>query len=614
MRKVIYLISIYLGLFSSAALAQVIDDSTELVYGPETTQYTFEKYIKNNNITYFNIDTLLKTNHLWDPVAIERYYYQNLGTVGTGQQPVFYQPNEIIGQDLGMHAFDYYAKTPDEFRYFDTKSPFTNMRSVIGGNYRAYLGIDFSRNVTENWNVGFNFNRWTIDKQIGPLQSRGDLNVLSHSYDLFTDYTTPNGKYRVLANFARTYHRVYETGGIKDTTSVLAFEELFDYEDEDINLRNGEAGMLRQQYHVYHEYKLRDLVQIYHTYDFTNQLNQFSDTDVDADTDQPFFDKTYVRTDSTGDLAHYAYHQNELGLKGSLGAIFYRIYAKRKDIRYAAKYLPQIYATSENYAGAYARFSPIENWDLGAGAEYLQGNNYKLYAKLETPYFDAEALSQQNAPSFFYQNYFGNHDFWRNNFGSENVQELKGKAKVAIKDYLFLAPKASIQVISNYLYFNEAQLPTQASGVATLINPGVEWKTRLGNYHLDGDYVYTIKSGSDADLFRMPEHFFTADLYYEAVWLKSLGVRIGLEGHYKSAYFADGYDPVTQQFYLQNSFEVPGYIFADVYASFRFNTAKLFLKYRHVNQGLIADGYFTTPYYTGQQSVFDLGVSWSFFD
>ena len=59
------------------------------------------------------------------------------------------------------------------------------MKSVFGGNYRAYLGIDFARNINPNWNVGFSFYRWTIDKQIGVATSRGDLNTLSHSYDIF---------------------------------------------------------------------------------------------------------------------------------------------------------------------------------------------------------------------------------------------------------------------------------------------------------------------------------------------------------------------------------------------------------------------------------------------
>src|SRR5690606_14269769 len=128
--------------------------------------------------------------------------------------------------------------------------------AVLGGRYRAYLGIDFSRNVNENWNVGFSFRRWTIDKQIGPLASKGDLNVLSHSYDIQTDYRTPNRKYHVMFNFARTFHKVNETGGIRDTASVIDYNSLFGYRDEDINLRDAQGGELRQQYHIYQQYKL----------------------------------------------------------------------------------------------------------------------------------------------------------------------------------------------------------------------------------------------------------------------------------------------------------------------------------------------------------------------
>ena len=34
----------------------------------------------------------------------------------------------------------------------------------------------------------------------------------------------------------------------------------------------------------------------------------------------------------------------------------------------------------------------------------------------------------------------------------------------------------------------------------------------------------------------------------------------------------------------------------------------------NVLQNLEAEGYFTTPYYTGQRRIFDFGVNWMFFD
>jgi hypothetical protein len=593
---------------------QVVDDTTKNVYGPQTTFYTTEENILNNIDGYYSLDTTLADTHNWDPVELNNYYWQYLGTVGTAMQPIFYQAPEVTGRRSGFNVYDNYVKQSDQFRYFDTKSPYTNLRSVIGGNYRAFIGVDFSRNVKPNWNVGFSFRRWTIDKQLGPLSSRGDLNVLTHSYDVYTDYFTPNKKYRVLFNFARTFHKVDETGGIKDTASVIDYEELFDYEDEDINLRNGQSSELKQHYHIYQHYNLSKLVGFYHQFDWERKLNQFINSDADADSEINYLDQYFIRSDSTTDLASYYYIQNTIGLKGEVSKIFYRLYVKRKDIRYQTKYMRELFAPVENYAGAHIRLAPKENWQLRASAEYQLDGNYKLEAKLIIPFLEASALSMQFDAPFFYQRYLGNHDYWRNDFGTEKVQQLKGKAYFKWKDYIDIRPKATISVVTDHLYFNENAEPAQASGTATMIHPGVELNSKLGYFNINADYVYTTIEGGSANVFRIPEHFFTLGFYYERRLVDNLVARFGIDTHAQSTYFADDYDAVTQQFYLQNDFEIPAYIFGDVYASFKIGTAKVFLKYRHFNQGLPADGYFTTPYYTGQQAVFDIGVSWSFFN
>ena len=168
LKKILLIISIF-SCGIGTVFAQVIDDSTKNVYGAATTFFTTEDNIKNNLKGYQVVDTSLAEAHNWDPVNITDYYYQNLGTVGTAMRPVFYEVPDVIGKTSGFGVYDYYVKTPDQFKYFDTKSPYTKMRAVFGGNYRAYIGIDFSRNVNENWNVGFSFRRWTVDKQIGQI-------------------------------------------------------------------------------------------------------------------------------------------------------------------------------------------------------------------------------------------------------------------------------------------------------------------------------------------------------------------------------------------------------------------------------------------------------------
>jgi hypothetical protein len=283
-------------------------------------------------------------------------------------------------------------------------------------------------------------------------------------------------------------------------------------------------------------------------------------------------------------------------------------------VRYSLKYDPELLAATEYYGGAYARIALNEQWNLTANGQYQLGGNYRLEAVLETPYLKASALSMQFDAPFFHQRYYGNHDFWRNNFVSEQVQQLKAKAFFNFTKAIRLQPKLELTVVGNHIYLNEQAEPAQTDEIATLLHPGIELLSQLGNFNIKTDYIYTIKEGKAADLFRIPEHFLTVGFYYERLIAGSFIGRVGIDAHLQSGYFAYNYDPTIQHYFLQNDFEIPAYGFGDIYLGFKINTASVFFKYRHLNQGLNAGGYFATPYYTGQQAVFDLGVTWSFYD
>src|SRR5690554_6249188 len=84
---------------------------------------------------------------------------------------------------------------------------------------------------------------------------------------------------------------------------------------------------------------------------------------------------------------------------------------------------------------------------------------------------------------------------------------------------------------------------------------------------------------------------------------------------YRSGYYADAYMPATQQFYLQDDFNVFAYPVVDAFFNFRIKRTRVLFRYNHANSyAMRQPGYFVTPYYTGLNSMLDLGINWSFFD
>ena len=90
--------------------------------------------------------------------------------------------------------------------------------------------------------------------------------------------------------------------------------------------------------------------------------------------------------------------------------------------------------------------------------------------------------------------------------------------------------------------------------------------------------------------------------------------QIGFEVYYQSRYRALDYSPSTQQFYLQNSFTIRNYPVVDAFISADIKSVTVFLKGAYINQGLLYDGYYTTPYYSGYPRRFQFGLKWNFFN
>lgn len=254
----------------------LLDDSTKMVYGPNTSLYFYEKFVRNNRFRKIELDTSLTGFHNYEPVADTWYKYQDLGNLGTAARPVFYDVPRQIGRTSGFAAYDLYHNSADSIRYFDTKSPHTHIAAFFGGGNRNKLDVEFVRNIQPNWNVGIAYRTIRARKMLNPTR-RDDHNVVNDSYEIHTNYSSPNGKYRLLANFTRMEHNVNEQGGIippeVDTTSLY-----FTYEDSKVWLRNSRAKDLRQEYHLYQQYEIVKGWQAYHVFDKKKQEVTFFPT------------------------------------------------------------------------------------------------------------------------------------------------------------------------------------------------------------------------------------------------------------------------------------------------------------------------------------------------
>ena len=93
--------------------------------------------------------------------------------------------------------------------------------------------------------------------------------------------------------------------------------------------------------------------------------------------------------------------------------------------------------------------------------------------------------------------------------------------------------------------------------------------------------------------------------YRNSLFEGKMQIQTGIDMHYRSSYFAKAYDPVTQQYHLQSTDKLDDMVQADLFFNFKVKSFRVFVKFNHINQGIMNEGYYIAPWYLGMRSAID---------
>ncbi len=604
----------------------IVNDSTKQVHGPTTSKYFYEEDVFYNQDTLHFIDTLIRNFHRFTYVQRYDYKYQDLGNIGTASRSIFYEVPTYIGVNPGFEAYDLYWEGRN-IRYFDTKSPYSNLNLNLGGRGRSVTNVAFSRNINPRWNFGFDYRGLFIDKQV-QRQGKGDRNVRSNYYDLFTTYHTKDSTYRVFFNFARNNQEVDEYGGVLHAEDGYSYSDFFKQNIQP-TLNEASSHELRMNIHLFHQYKVGSALQVYHTLDRYRQGNDF----YDFPNSEPagYFDYTEaaIENDTTSDRSKFISLRNEVGIKGNLLKLFYNGYYAIRHYNMDYKYINDDtlrIATkgNESYIGGRMALQLDSLMQLRGWVELMQNGNFRIEGTLKSKWLEATLKQNKYEPAYIYQAYRGSHDVWTNNFSPVDVTQLNGYLHFRSR-VLNISPGVTFTRLNNYLFFDQDTsrlqhvLPRQSSGSQVIFSPEVRLSLNVMKHvYLRGQAIYTSLLDNADRAFSIPELFVNGQLAYENILFKgALDLHTGLDIHWQSGYDALNYDPVIQQFYIQDpriAFYSPSFPIVDIFLNAKIKRGRIFLKYNNLVQAFTGEGYFPTPFYPGQASVLDFGFDWSFYD
>lgn len=127
--------------------------------------------------------------------------------------------------------------------------------------------------------------------------------------------------------------------------------------------------------------------------------------------------------------------------------------------------------------------------------------------------------------------------------------------------------------------------------------------------------IKSIAKENQDQAIQMPEWFLHGQLAFQDRWINgNFDFQIGLEAHWQSGYYANGYDVPTQQYFTQQSFQTNNFPQLDIFFNWKMKRGRIFFKYNNLVQAATKSGYMPTPYYPGQRNILDFGFDWLFFD
>ncbi|MEJ8802277.1 putative porin [Pontibacter sp. H249] len=626
--KLLFGLLLVTWLSGNNAAAQVIDDSTKVLYGPRTTLQLFERDVMEGRLVRSRIDTSINN------MQNERYwyndtaYYQHLGNVGTAAQPLLFRMPQKIGVRFGRNTFDRYAYDPETINYYDTRSPYSHLYYVQGQRGEQVFEGIYARNITERWNAGVAYRIISSNKQLDAQRREGLID--NQAVKAFSHYTSENDRFDLFFNYTMMKVEQIETGGIRPEPTDTR-DDLFDYEQESVFLNQAASEETRHGVHLTNIYKLADEnLKVYSTTDWYRQANEYSDNAFPTDDNgtlllYPAILYTGVRTQ---DRNVYTELQNQFGFTGNSSISFYKAYLKHRhaNIDYTIlDFMRRDTTNTEVRKGDAATFNQLfiggqlrlfyENKaELLVDGEFQISTDYrvKAHGKLAGLWASQERILR--SPSLLEEFMISNHFRWDNeNFKSSVIDrtEVGYSGKLGERQHIKLG--LNYTNIKRYIFFNEGAVPEQLGGNQRLWGAEIKHHIRFGPMHFENFAAYT--NTDEATRVRVPEWVLDSKLYFEGfIFKKALFGQVGVQAYMPSGYFADVYMPVTQQFYLQDGFKLNTYPVIDVFLSADIKTVNVFLKMSHVNNELWEPGYFVTPGYPGMRRSFIFGLKWMFFD
>ena len=611
-----------------------INKKTMIVKLNGKTKYTDYKIISFKKDTTY-IDTTLTIAKEYKYNFLRKDNFELLAFHNQGQtfnNLAYDFSNQNSFPIIGMNAkhFNYLSK--EDVNYYKVPTPTSEILYRTGLQQGQVLETLFTLNFSERFNVGILYKGLrSLGNYRNSLSSQGNFRTVF-------SYQTKNNRYSIRGHIATQDITNQENGGLTTTSLALFSDDDPNFSDRgrlDVNLEGTETTLEGNRFFVEHDYKLfssKDSIKNNFTnlkfgHVFTHEVKSYEFTEASLNT--AYFGNANVTAGFT-DFVENKFINNKLFLEFNSKYILgtFRINTGLTNYNYGYNSVlnstintitnPEIKGSAVSFGGNWN--AEIKNFQLNTeanltpGSSNIAGSNLyseAIFKKDSLLTFKGSISLNSKSPNFntvLYQSAYNEYNWQNDNFKKINTRNIAFEMQSK-----WINASASFTNIENYTYFDNTSKPQQSGENVTYLKVKANNEFKFGKFALNNTILFQQVS-SGQDVFRVPNLVTRNTLYYADFFFegKPLFLQTGITFKYFSKYNANAFNPLLNEFTIQNTTEI-GYPTFDLFINAQIRRTRIYLKADNLSSLFLKKNYFSAPNYPYRDYVIRFGLVWNWF-
>lgn len=537
--------------------------------------------------------------------------------------------------EMGFKAKHFNFLSAEDISYYHVATPLTELYFKTVMEQGQSLDAFITLNTSEQLNISIAYKGLrSLGKYKNQLSSSGNFRFT-------TSYRTKNNRYVLNAHFTAQDILNQENGGI-------VFLENFESGDKDFTQRqrlevylpDAQNLLKGNRYFFNHSLRINNSdnennILLTHQFNYEHKFFEYTQptllTSVNGEVYKRFGD-SYV-TANLNNKTRYNRMYNKAGVlyeNKTLGELQFFI----EDFRYNQYYNRVLFINSHVIP------SQVNDRINTLGGQYIyQKDNWNgrfLYSKSltdqELSNLDANvkfSLNDKNYFTFQYQNLnripnlnytlyqsdFVNYN-WFNDFKNEKINNIEAAAHTQWGNI-----SMQFATLNDFLYFsNDALLeeqilvtPKQYGKTINYFSVKASKEFKFWKLALDNTVLYQKVDQQD-NILNVPQ-VVTRNTFYFSDYLfkKAMFLQTGFTLNYFTKYYANDYNPLIGEFYVQNDTEIGNFPMIDFFVNARIRQTRIFLKAEHFNSAMTGYNFYSAPNYPYRDFIIRFGLVWNFF-